>query len=344
MGILDQKERVIDTIITAEGKEQLAKFGRLNPTFYSFSDINVVYNTDTVVTGSTLYGMEVDETFRYSFEAMSMPQDNIIFERNEDGKIQTNATKIIIPTSTFDIPVFIKNGEFFVYNRILAYFTPQVQGIIPLSATLPNSQEYKDFIYSNITKSIYSFNNQHILRSPDITDNVEKQFLVYPLNITYSFSDTQPITNKSNQEADINHVESIFQDKRLSHVSNFQFLPPVFQEQIGTTELKQEFDFSNTGQNPILAWSDLKNDLNILEQNGMSKDILFQETSNDNNIFAQIFEISNGIVSKPDIIDFGLFSDNGVKKHVFFIGKLFRDSNDQSTFVNVFTLVVEMDG
>ena len=59
----------------------------------------------------------------------------------------------------------------------------------------------------------------------------------------------------------------------------------------------------------------------------------------------QIYEKNNDIneMIKLDIVDAGEFEDNldsnRPKKHVYYVGKVYLDKDDNSTFVNLFTLI-----
>ena len=63
-GILDKKTRVMDVIVTREGRRQMAD-GDLRATFASFTDKHTFYEKD-IVSGST------DPTKRIYFEACSL--------------------------------------------------------------------------------------------------------------------------------------------------------------------------------------------------------------------------------------------------------------------------------
>jgi hypothetical protein len=72
MGILDSKSRILDTILTLEGRRQIAD-GKLKVEWVSLSDSFTFYESD-LVSGST------DATQRLFFEASHSPQDQITFE------------------------------------------------------------------------------------------------------------------------------------------------------------------------------------------------------------------------------------------------------------------------
>ena len=344
MGFLDQKERVMDTIITQEGRSQLARFGKLNPSFYSFSDAGVVYDTSTIVTGSSIGGLEVDETYRPMLESANLPQDNITFERDDSGYLNRKTLDLIEGASGEQWAVSLQRGEYFVRSTEDGE-EMSLRNFIDTNNFTSFAQQYGNlngYAQSNFTNSFLAFKDQQILKSPDPLSHLERVFKVSPEQMTFQFSDTSPIENANSQEADVNHAESLFLDKRLSHQPAFQYLPPVYETQIGDTTLTPEANYPDLSEAPILVWSDLQKDLSKLEFKGMMQQIIFAETSTDNNLFSQMFEYSNGISSKLDVIDFGLFKDNDVTRHVFFVGKLFKDGYSQPTFVNMFVLVYEL--
>lgn len=78
-GILDKKSRVIDAIITQEGKRQIAS-GKLEAKWYSFSDANIDYNNQT-------NGGVFDNSSLPTFEATSLPQDTITLEADDSGRL-----------------------------------------------------------------------------------------------------------------------------------------------------------------------------------------------------------------------------------------------------------------
>lgn len=79
MGILEGKSRILDSILTTEGRRQLAE-GTFNVSFATFTDTDMSYESDAVEG-------HVDPTDRIYFEASSLPQDQVIFEANDEGKI-----------------------------------------------------------------------------------------------------------------------------------------------------------------------------------------------------------------------------------------------------------------
>lgn len=316
MGILSAKDRVLDTIITQEGRAQIAS-GKLRAEYVSFSDLGAIYKLDTIVSGG------LDTTDRLCFEATNLPQDLIVFEADDSGKLVasfasgSNLMKVaagqIFSGSSRDERVSLSGSQF-----------ASMAGIL-LSSSLDN------------------FKNLYVLASPDPIDERYDQFIFGPTNASFSITDHGPLDEDSITEMSIDHVESLFLDKRMSHVPNFQFLPPVNEPRLGETEGTPLGLYVRLNQEPLLTYSDVVKEIYQLEQTGYSESISFIETSKTNNLLCQMFELTDRELTKLDVIDFGKFppDEDGVVRHVFFVGKVFIDDMGTTTYCNMFTLVFE---
>ena len=76
--------------------------------------------------------------------------------------------------------------------------------------------------------------------------------------------------------------------------------------------------------------------------------INFKKTSDHNSILMQVFETdpNRSKIKKLDIIDAGEFIDDEdvnqrFEKRVFYVGKIFFDSFNSPTFINIFTIVMD---
>lgn len=312
MGILNNKSRIMDTILTQEGRKQLAQ-GQLKAKFYSFSDYAAIYKSDTIVSGG------LTDTHRFILEATGLPQDNIIFEVDDSGKLSA-------------FPMSGSAGYTVLQGQV---FSGSSDG----SQTMIKDDVFNEFSKTLLSQSLNAFKNQMILKSPDPLDERKREFVVGPTVVSFSITETMPISKDKIKEASINHIESLFFDKRLSHLKNFQFLPPKNKPLIGETDGSSLGNFVNLNQQQITRWDDLNTELSAYEK----KTIFFTETSTDNNLFCQFFELGSNVMSKLDVVDFGLFKNpnGGEPYHVFFIGKVFTDDLGTNTFVNLFTLVFE---
>ena len=78
-GILDNKSRVIDALLTYEGRRQMAN-GDFTVKYVTFSDSNVFYQKNAAE------GHE-DPTNKIYLEAFNVPHDQIIFEADDAGSL-----------------------------------------------------------------------------------------------------------------------------------------------------------------------------------------------------------------------------------------------------------------
>ena len=76
MGILDKKTRFIDLVVTQEGKRQIAA-GKLRAEFASLSDCNAFYDK----------AHNDDVSQRLYFEVMERPENSIVLEKDDSGKL-----------------------------------------------------------------------------------------------------------------------------------------------------------------------------------------------------------------------------------------------------------------
>jgi hypothetical protein len=163
-GILNSKSRVIDAILTIEGRRQMAE-GTFDISYASFSDWGIPYLPDSE-------NGHQDPTDKIYFEACSLPHDQITFEANDSGKIvpfRDQNIKLdysLFPSSSgnFSVQGSIEDGELSVYR----YFNGR--NIKALGGIEKNNQ-YKDtgFYYkdsSGVSGSILldsSLNSRQIL-------------------------------------------------------------------------------------------------------------------------------------------------------------------------------------
>lgn len=313
-GILNNKTRILDTYITDEGRRQLSK-GTFEAKYYSFTDANSIYINDTIISSSN-DSRCLTETDRFCFEACSLPQDQITFEADDSGKL------INVKNSSLDILA----GQIFSGSVIIS------------------SSDFSSTSNTLLSSSLDSFKKLRILSSPNVFDINHNDFNIGSKNINFIITNNKPINENEIQKLSINQAESLFMDKKMSHVPNFKFLPPVNKPMFGQ-QPQPLGRFQNLNQDSIIDYKDLSAELEYYEKNGFQEIVNFNETSPQNNIFAQFFEISDNSIVKLDVIDFGQFTVvedlQYPTKHVYFAGKVFVDSNGATTFINMFTLIFE---
>jgi|CXWK01.1.fsa_nt_gi hypothetical protein len=309
-GILNSKERILDTIITQQGRKQIST-GKLKPVFYSFSDTGTFYDKQDLDNLDIPFELEG----RLMFEAASLPQDLICLEKDDSGKLivkefqRTSGSFVLINGQTYDT-----ENQLFVSE----------------SASQQNSF---------LSGSLRNFINLNLLseaKELDINTN-SSEFVVSPNSVTFNITRTVPMSGSA-RVGSIDQIESLFEDKKLSHLSNFDFLPPVNIPRTGTTIKQPLGNFVDLKQSSILTLADLYQEITRFSDYMVS--LNFLSTSKNNRIFSQFYEKSESSgIRKLDIIDFGEFEERNIRKHVFFAGKLYRDSTGSDTFVNMFTLI-----
>ena len=308
-GILDGKQRVMDTIITVEGRRQIAE-GDLRIRYATFTDRHTFYQS------SGLDGVAEDASDRLYFEATNMIQDQIIFETDDNARMLSYRGMESSARA----------------NTILKYKSGSYMQPVTGSAVLGAVDEL-------LADSADSFAKQYIISTKESFSDTQGFALSHD-GLTFRLTDTQPFAKDDITEAIVDDIESLFQDARLSHLPNFRYLPPVNKSAVGRSEGTQLGDYEKLNQSEILTMNDLMTWLKKKE----SYVITFPETSRQNNLIGQFVEASRTCLEKLSIIDFGEFPDTDPMspgKRVFFIGKIFIDNNYSHTFVNMFTIIFD---
>jgi hypothetical protein len=340
MGFLDARTRIFDTILTLQGRKQLAS-GKLKAEFYSFTDMGSFYVQDTSVSAA------LDGTKRVYLEASSLPQDMITFESDDAGKLVN-----FRPSN-----VLVRNGQ------ILTEVTSglDISGSLGRVFLPVQDNVFASMANTLLSSSMDAYSNNYIIGSPDVFDENITSFLVGNNNISFTISDASPIPPGEYQTANLEHVDGLFVDSKLSHLPNFQYLPPINKYRPGDSTISLLGYYPNLNQRRQLTFADVENYIEEATRRGFSSEIVFEETSKVNNLICQMFEIGDNEVVKLDVIDFGLFNLAGqdislsertrqnkdprkaptLSKHVFFVGKVFTDSHGVNKFINLFTIVFE---
>lgn len=315
-GILDNKKRILDTIITNEGRRQLAS-GDLQIKYVTFTDHHTFYEESSAGDGSV---ESADD--RIYFEAFHRPQDQIIFETDDESRL--------LPFSGADVKIG-RGGK--LYVDVPGSYKTNEQLI---DATLDASLSLADQL---LYAAENNFRDQKIIGTLDkITENSE--FVVNPQYIEFKVSETVPFVSSDITEASISNVESFHEDKRLQHLPFYQYLPPINYPKPGQQEGEPLGRYKRLNQPEVLQIEELEKELVGKE----FFEIDFETTSLQNNIGIQFLEFSPGEVQKLAMIDFGEFSSDdpfSPGKRVFFVGKVFNDDLGMPTFVNIFTVVLE---
>lgn len=341
-GYLDAKTRILDTILTLQGRSQIAS-GKLKAEFYSFTDMGAFYTQDTSVSGA------LDGTRRVYLEASSLPQDTITFESDDAGKlVNFRASNVLV-----------RNGQ--ILTEVSSGLDSSGSNgagrvFLPVQDTV-----FASMANGLLSSSMDSYSNNYIIGSPDVFDENIASFQVGNGTIGFTISDRAPIGPGEHQTANLECLDGLFVDSKLSHLPNFQYLPPINKYRQGDTTVNLLGYYPNLNQRRQLTFADVESGINHAERQGFSANVVFEETSKVNNLVCQMFEIGDNEIVKLDVIDFGQFNLSGqdvslserlrqdkdprraptLSKHVFFVGKVFTDNRGVNKFVNLFTIIFE---
>lgn len=309
-GILDSKKRMLDSILTREGRRQLAQ-GALRIEFVTFTDGETFYELDAT-SGSS------DASSRIFFEASDLPQDQITFEADDSGRL--------MPFRNSDLGV--------IDGKVLSGSSDAFLQVVTGSA-------FASLAGTLLSSSIDSFTKLYAVRTDDVFFDEEREFETNTDQLSFVINDQVPFSRREVKRASIDKIESLFQDKRLSHLPNFRYLPPVNKPAALGFDPTPLGDFPIIGQRTTpLTFEELERSIAGREQQVVE----FARTTLRSNVVCQIFEMRQDQLLKLDVIDFGelLTSDDAFPvKRVFFVGKVFIDSFGAQTFVNMFTLIFE---
>lgn len=332
-GIFNNKQRVIDALLTLEGKRQLSR-GDMRIEFYTFSDTGTLYKAD-LASGSA------DATERIYLEASQLPQDQITFEANDAGRLQ--------PFNN-SLGNVIKDGQIISYS-----FTATTSSLFTGSfenATILKGSEFASVTPAMLNESAENYKNLQLIATKDRLFE-DDGFGAGPNNLSYVVHNKRPISDANQWIANINEVESLFNDPRLSNIPNFAYLPPVnkIDGDVDKTDYRSTKEFHLGSYPPWgrtqlfpLTWAQIESELSFYSSQGYCRTVKFDPTSKNNRLMIQIFEKSYSKLKKLDVIDYGqLRTGNPTSPlvHVFFVGKVFVDEKDTNTFVHLFTLVFE---
>ena len=324
-GILDSKTRVMDFFITSEGRRQ-AGTGRMRFRFATFTDRHTFY----AVSGSKESHVAENATNRIFFEAYSRYQDTIVPE--------LEAGQSMAPFRTKD---FEFTGQSIATGSVAKGFQ---QGLkILTGSVIAEAGRALDGITTNYT-------DQRILGTHDIFDDTT-EFEITPTTGSFSiniitklrkaFLDPSTYSELESQgNVILEELPSLFADSRFSHFPNFKYMPPVNTVLPDMTTSPALGVYPLLNESPILSLEDLQNrliDRPFIEAS-------FPDTSRDNNLIGQFFQFTSAGVEKLSIIDFGEYADNDAispGKRIYFIGKMYRDSNGAQNFLNIFTVVFD---
>jgi len=338
-GILDNKTRVLDTILTIEGRRQLAQ-GGVDIAYVSFSDGMTHYAAD-VASGSQ------DATQRIYLESCQLPQDEITFRADDSGNV---------------LPFRNSSGINTGFGKIIDYtYTGVTSSIIssPSEGTsAARGDNFADQVNELLGASADNFSKLRVLSTVDPFFE-DDGFAAGPSTVTFQINDSKPIRNPAQFSTHVSALDSIFSDPRFSNLPNFKYLPPINKVQdesaLGDWGIQDVSKVRFLGAyvpwgiytwfwSSALRYEQIAYELRYYEALGYMKQISFDPTSINNNLLGQFFEQNYDTLKKLDIVDYGRHrtgDPNHPTAHIFFVGKVTVDEKGTDTFIHLFTLVFQ---
>jgi len=320
-GILNKKERMLDLIVTHEGRRQAAQ-GQMKIAYATFTDMHTFYQAS----GSFNVAEPADN--RLFFEATNRVQDVVVPELEPGNSLRP-----------------FRAGDFIVDGHTMASGSFKV-GFIQRANILTGSKipAAKESLLNSITTN---FQEQRILGTSDPFSDTSDFTLShdqvnFKLTKNTIFKRTPPGKKLGHtySSVDTNTAPSLFLDRRFAHFPNFDYLPPLNMPP-PERELGDPIgDYINLNEPADQTFEEIKE----LLANRAKTIINFGDTSRDNNLACQIFEFSKDGVEKLTTIDAGEFDDGdpiSPGKQVYYVGKILIDSTGAETFFNIFTLVFD---
>lgn len=329
-GILDNKSRIIDTIITDEGRRQLAR-GGLDVQYFTFTDATVFYRPD-LVSGSQ------DASRLIQLESCDLPQDSITFRANIDGRLEPfrNSRGFDMSAGSVLQSIMTQSGSSWTQEIVPA------RGVTLEAASAELLSSAAD-----------NFRKMYLLASRDAVFE-EDQFVMAPDNVSFVITDDRPLKGKEQHVAHLTSLDSVHTDPRFSDKLNFRFMPPVNKlddDSIDRADYRETANRTLATYKPLgrtqasrLSWTQLSHELRYYADLGYVRNITFDPTSAENHLVGQFFERSDNTLKKLDVVDHGthLTGDPATPVvRVFFVGKVEVDERGTDTFIHLFTLVFE---
>lgn len=360
-GILNNKERVIDFLITRAGKEKISQ-GRLRPDFVTLTDSHTFYQA----LSSLEPNVAEDSTNRIFFEATDKHQDVIVPELDPGNFMQPFRSIDLLVDGSNMVDGTFRTGSMLIPGPILTGSSLLKKSNVFLNALATHFKDHQILSTKDQFSDTTDFQLSHHTASFVVSEDTY-DFELGP----YMLLDNMP---------------NIASDARFSHLPNFMFLPPEnvdpvegplspSPEQLGNYPNIQAFHpalggkFHNSQQ--FSSW--------LSDRQKVS--FTFKDTSKDNNMLGQFFEINNPSsergIEKLAVVDLGVWTDlqpegvvplgdmlgndnlvtavatevsaigqeppptETVAKRVYSVGRVRKDRYGSTTFIGLFTLVYE---
>jgi hypothetical protein len=302
-GILDSKSRIMDVVITEQGRRQIAS-GQMRVEYATFTDLGSFYSGDES-------GVIDDPTTRLYFEAASdLPSDMITFETDDSG--------FLVPYRADSFGASGKN--------------------LVISGSLRDKKQGSAAASSISQAVLESWGNLQVIGTVDPLDDLQG-FQLSRQEIAFSIFDNFPFTQNDVKVAVVDDIEGLNHDVRLSKLDNFKYLPPI--NSTGELAGRSIGDFPNLNESTDREVQAFEARLSLLERSdvefietSIENNFLMQvfELSEDDGML-KLDVIDYGMRLST--------SDKSKMVRTLFAGKIFIDGFGNPTFVNIFTIELE---
>lgn len=302
-GILDSKSRIMDVVITEQGRRQLAS-GQMRIEYATFTDLGAFYSGDE-------NGVIDDPTERIYFEALSdLPSDLITFETDDAG--------LLIPYRSDELSAGGKN--------------------LVISGSLRDKMDTTQSAEAVSQAILDSWSKLQVIGTDDPLDDLQG-FQLSRSQLSFSIQDNFPFGPGDVKSAVIDDIEGLNHDFRLSNLKNFKYLPPInasgqlagktigsFPNNNETLDLsKQAFETRLSN----LEFADIEFAETSIENNFLMQ--VFELSEDDGLIKLDVIDYGERLATNnPDR-----------KTRTLFVGKILQDGFDNPTFINIFTLEID---
>jgi hypothetical protein len=302
-GILDSKSRIMDVVITDQGRRQIAS-GQMRVEYATFTDLGAFYIGDES-------GAIEDPSGRIYFEAASdLPSDLVTFETDDAG--------LLVPYRADSFGASGKN--------------------LVISGSLRDKKQGSAAASSISQAVLESWSNLQVVGTIDPLDDLQG-FQLSRQRVSFSILESFPFTPDDVKVAVVDDIEGLNHDVRLSKLDNFRYLPPInYAGELGGHPIG---NFPNLNESLDQDRQTLESRLSLLEyadvefiETSIENNFLMQafELSEDDGML-KLDIIDYG--SRPSTLD------KSKMVRTLFAGKIFTDGFGNPTFVNIFTIELE---
>jgi hypothetical protein len=302
-GILDSKSRIMDVVITEQGRRQLAS-GQMKIEYATFTDLGAFYADagDRVLE---------DPTSRIYFEAASdLPSDLITFETDDSG--------LLLPYRADNFGASGKNAI--------------------VSGSLTGTGSYSTSSEAISRAILESWQNLQVVGTEDPLDD-EQGFQLSRSKIKFSIREDFPFGPGDVKSAVVDDIESLNHDFRLSKLQNFKYLPPTNSR--GTLAGQPIGSFPN--DNEVLDTDRQTFELRLASLEFADVEFVTTSIENNWVMQAFELSDDAAIVKLDviDYGERPSRQDPSRRIKTLFAGKIMQDGFGNPTFVNMFTLEID---